>query len=50
MREVWIAIPHRLKAPKRPGVRVVRMRNIELGEWKYKWGNSKSTFLIENAV
>ncbi len=38
MREVWIAIPHRLKAPKRPGVRIVRMRNIELGKLEIKMG------------
>jgi len=38
MREVWIAIPHHLKAPKRPGVRVVRMRNIELGKTEIRMG------------
>ncbi len=38
MREVWIAIPHRLKAPKRRGVRVVRMRNIKLGRNEIEMG------------
>lgn len=31
-RENWIAIPHSLRAPKRKGVRIVRMRNTELGK------------------
>jgi predicted transcriptional regulator of viral defense system len=38
MREVWIAIPHRLRAPKRPGIRVVRMRNMDLGRSEMKLG------------
>lgn len=31
MREAWIAIPHHVFAPKRPGTRIVRMRNMEIG-------------------
>lgn len=31
-RENWIAVPHSLRAPKRKGVRIVRMRNTELGK------------------
>ena len=40
-RENWIAIPHSMRAPKRKDVRVVRMRNIELGETKVKIGEYK---------
>ena len=32
MRESWIAIPHRQRAPKRPNTRIIRMRNLELGK------------------
>ena len=32
MREFWIAVPHALKSPKRPKTRIIRMRNIELGQ------------------
>ncbi len=32
MREYWIAIPNKNRAPKRPHVRIVRMRNIALGQ------------------
>jgi len=38
MREFWIAVPHSSKSPKRPKTRVVRMRNIELGQVKIKIG------------
>jgi len=31
MREYWIAIPNADKSPKRPHIRVVRMRNMTLG-------------------
>jgi predicted transcriptional regulator of viral defense system len=31
MREYWIAIPNADKSPKRPHVRIVRMRNMSLG-------------------
>ena len=41
MREVWIAIPHRLKSPKRPGIRVIRMRNIDLGKTEIQIGEFK---------
>lgn len=32
MREFWIAVPHASKSPKRPKARIVRMRNMELGQ------------------
>ncbi len=38
MREAWIAIPHRSKTPKHPLTRIVRMRNIELGQIEIKMG------------
>jgi predicted transcriptional regulator of viral defense system len=38
MREAWIAIPHRLKVPKRIGIRAVRMRNIDLGNIMVEMG------------
>ena len=38
-REHWIAIPHQDKAPKRSGVKVVRMRNINIGQTEMKIGN-----------
>ena len=38
MREVWIAIPHRLKASKRSGIRFVRMRNTDLGKTEAQIG------------
>jgi len=38
-REHWIAIPHQDKAPKRNGVKVVRMRNISIGQTEMKIGN-----------
>jgi predicted transcriptional regulator of viral defense system len=31
MREYWIAVPNKEKSPKRPHIRVVRMRNMTLG-------------------
>ena len=30
-REIWIAIPHKMRAPEIPNCRFVRMRNFELG-------------------
>jgi len=39
MREFWIAVPHSSKSPKRPKTRIVRMRNIHLGQTKIKIGN-----------
>jgi hypothetical protein len=32
MREFWIAVPHTSKSPKRENTRIVRMRNIDLGQ------------------
>ncbi len=34
MREFWIAIPHALKSPQRFKTRIIRMRNIDLGQTK----------------
>ena len=31
MRESWIAVPHRQRAPRRPNTSIIRMRNLELG-------------------
>lgn len=38
MREYWIAIPNADKSPKRPHLRVVRMRNMTLGQTTVKIG------------
>ena len=38
MREYWIAIPNTDKAPKRPHVRILRMRNMTLGLTTVKIG------------
>lgn len=38
MRECWIAVPHSNWAPKRPNTRVMRMRNITLGQTKIQIG------------
>lgn len=38
MREAWIAIPQRLRAPKKPLTRIVRMRNMKLGRVEIKIG------------
>jgi len=46
MRQSWIAIPNRVKRPKRPHLRVVRLRNMTLGKTKIKLG--KSTVNIFN--
>src|SRR3989304_7172859 len=32
MREFWIAIPHASKSPQRPNARIIRMRNMTLGQ------------------
>ena len=37
----WIAIPHATTAPKRPGVRFIRTRDIELGRTEIKIGREK---------
>jgi predicted transcriptional regulator of viral defense system len=41
MREAWIAIPHKLRAPKRPLTRIVRMRNTTLGRTDILMGEFK---------
>jgi len=41
MREYWIAVPNNNKSPKRPHIRVVRMRNISLGVTEVKMGKYK---------
>lgn len=38
MRESWIAIAHHLRAPKRPHIRIVRMRNLDLGKTEVMLG------------
>lgn len=38
MREYWIAIPNKNKSPKRPHIRVIRMRNMTLGQRTIKIG------------
>ena len=38
MREFWIAVPHSSKSPQRPKTRIVRMRNIELGQTEIQIG------------
>ncbi|MFT4551696.1 MAG: putative transcriptional regulator of viral defense system [Chlamydiales bacterium] len=34
MRDYWIAVPHRARAPKRENTRIIRMRNTSLGTLK----------------
>lgn len=41
MREFWIATPHALKSPKRPKTRIIRMRNIELGQTEITVGEDR---------
>ena len=41
MREYWIAVPNNDKSPKRPHIRVVRMRNMSLGVTEVKMGKYK---------
>lgn len=41
MREFWIAIPHADRSPKRPHARIVRMRNVELGQVEICVGTHK---------
>ena len=38
MRQFWIAIPHASKSPQRAKTRIVRMRNIELGQTEIQVG------------
>lgn len=40
MRQFWIAIPHTSKSPQRPKTRIIRMRNIELGQTKIQLGTA----------
>jgi predicted transcriptional regulator of viral defense system len=40
MREFWIAIPHASKKPQRIKTRIIRMRNIELGQTEIQIGAS----------
>ncbi|NGX43181.1 MAG: hypothetical protein K940chlam7_01472 [Chlamydiae bacterium] len=39
MRKFWIAIPHASKSPQRSKTRIVRMRNIELGQTEIQIGD-----------
>lgn len=39
MREFWIAVPHASKSPKREKTRIVRMRNIDLGQTEIQVGS-----------
>jgi len=41
MREVWIAIPHKSYASKRPNAKIIRMRNITLGKTEIVLGEYK---------
>jgi predicted transcriptional regulator of viral defense system len=41
MREFWIAVPHASKSPQRPKTRIIRMRNIELGQTDIKMGTRR---------
>lgn len=41
MREYWIAVPNTDKSPKRPHIRVIRMRNMTLGLTTIKIGKYK---------
>jgi predicted transcriptional regulator of viral defense system len=41
MREYWIAIPNEERSPRRPHTKIVRMRNIALGQTAIQIGNFK---------
>ena len=41
MREVWIAVPHNTRPPKRPLTRIVRMRNMKLGQTEIMLGEHR---------
>jgi predicted transcriptional regulator of viral defense system len=41
MRQFWIAIPHASKSPQRPKTKIVRMRNIELGQTEIQLGSAR---------
>lgn len=38
MRESWIAVAHSQRAPRRPGARIIRTRNLELGAMEMMLG------------
>ncbi len=38
MRQFWIAVPHASKSPQRPKTRIIRMRNMELGQTEIQLG------------
>lgn len=38
MRQFWIAVPHASKSPRRPKTRIIRMRNMELGQTEIQIG------------
>jgi len=40
-RQFWIAVPHETLAPRRPQVKIVRMRNTKLGSSTFKLGEAK---------
>lgn len=40
-RQFWIAIPHETLAPRRPHVKIVRMRNTKIGSSTYMLGEAK---------
>lgn len=40
-RRHWIATPHNTSAPRRKGVKIIRMRNLELGKTTIKLGEEK---------
>ncbi|MGE3955064.1 MAG: type IV toxin-antitoxin system AbiEi family antitoxin domain-containing protein [Parachlamydiales bacterium] len=39
MRAFWIAVPHTSKSPRRPKARIIRMRNMTLGQTQIKLGS-----------
>ena len=41
MREFWIAVPHTSKSPKRAKTRIIRMRNIKLGQTEIQMGTAR---------
>lgn len=41
MRQFWIAIPHASKSPQRLKTRIIRMRNIELGQTEIQLGTTR---------
>jgi len=41
MREFWIAIPHASKSPQRQKTRIIRMRNIRLGQTEIRMGKDR---------